>query len=69
MKDWMQTAHLYEWNYTRQILQLRIDEARGREKEEIGTDLFSETFLTETSTYWRLSRATAMCHPFYSLTR
>ena len=36
---------LYEWNYTRQILQLRIDEARGRDKTEIGTDLFSEAFL------------------------
>lgn len=36
---------LYEWNYTRQILQLRIDEARGRDKEQIGTDLFSEAFL------------------------
>ena len=36
---------LYEWNYTRQILQLRIDEARGRDKESIGTDLFSEAFL------------------------
>ena len=36
---------LYEWNYTRQILQLRIDEARGRDKAEIGTDLFSEAFL------------------------
>lgn len=36
---------LYEWNYTRQILQLRIDEARGRDKAEIGVDLFSEAFL------------------------
>ena len=36
---------LYEWNYTRQILQLRIDEARGRDEEQIGTDLFSEAFL------------------------
>ena len=36
---------LYEWNYTRQILQLRIDEAQGRNKEDIGTDLFSEDFL------------------------
>ena len=36
---------LYEWNYTRQILQLRIDEAKGRDKKEIGTDLFSEKFL------------------------
>ena len=36
---------LYEWNYTRQILQLRIDEAQGRDKDEIGSDLFSEAFL------------------------
>ena len=36
---------LYEWNYSRQILQLRIDEAQGRDKNEIGTDLFSEKFL------------------------
>ena len=36
---------LYEWNYSRQILQLRIDEAQGREKNEIGSDLFSEEFL------------------------
>ena len=36
---------LYEWNYTRQILQLRIDEAQGRDKNGIGTDLFSEKFL------------------------
>ena len=38
---------LYEWNYSRQILQLRIDEARGRDKAEIGTDLFSEAFLLQ----------------------
>ena len=36
---------LYEWNYSRQILQLRIDEAQGRDKDEIGSDLFSEEFL------------------------
>lgn len=36
---------LYEWNYTRQILQLRIDEAQGRDKNEIGSDLFSDEFL------------------------
>ncbi|MCG9127246.1 MoxR family ATPase [Candidatus Poribacteria bacterium] len=36
---------LYEWNYSRQILQLRIDEAQGRDKDEIGTDLFTEKFL------------------------
>ena len=38
---------LYEWNYTRQILQLRIDEARGRDKAELGADLFSEAFLLQ----------------------
>ena len=36
---------LYEWNYTKQILQLRIDEIRGMDKEQIGADLFSEEFL------------------------
>jgi len=36
---------LYEWNYTRQILQLRIDEAQGRDKNEVGSDLFSDKFL------------------------
>lgn len=36
---------LYEWNYTRQILQLRIDEAQGRDKNEIGSNLFSDEFL------------------------
>ena len=29
---------LYEWNYTKQILQLRIDEIRGMDKEQIGAD-------------------------------
>ena len=36
---------LYEWNYTKQILQLRIDEVRGMDKEQIGADIFSEEFL------------------------
>jgi MoxR-like ATPase len=36
---------LYEWNYTKQILQLRIDEAQGVDKDQIGANLFSETFL------------------------
>ncbi len=36
---------LYEWNYTKQILQLRIDEVRGMDKEQIGEDIFSEDFL------------------------
>ena len=36
---------LYEWNYTKQILQLRIDEVREMDKEQIGEDIFSEDFL------------------------
>ena len=36
---------LYEWNYTKQLLQLRIDEMRGMDKEQIGADIFSEDFL------------------------
>jgi MoxR-like ATPase len=36
---------LYEWNYPRQMLELRLQEARGTEKEEIGKNIFSEEFL------------------------
>ena len=36
---------LYEWNYTKQILQLRIEEAQGVDKEQIGAALFSESFV------------------------
>lgn len=36
---------LYEWNYTKQILQLRIDEAQGIDKDQIGAGIFSEAFL------------------------
>ncbi|MBT7952528.1 MAG: MoxR family ATPase [Gammaproteobacteria bacterium] len=39
-----QTA-LYEWNYPRQMLELRLQEARGSEKNEIGNNIFSEEFL------------------------
>ncbi|MFT7459630.1 MAG: MoxR-like ATPase [Planctomycetota bacterium] len=39
-----QTA-LYEWNYPRQMLELRLQEARGAEKKEIGSNIFSEEFL------------------------
>lgn len=39
-----QTA-LYEWNYPRQMLELRLQEARGAEKQEIGGNIFSEEFL------------------------
>jgi len=36
---------LYEWNYPRQMLEVRLQEARGVEKEQIGRDIFSEEFL------------------------
>ena len=36
---------LYEWNYPRQMLELRLEEARGIQKEEIGHNIFSEEFL------------------------
>ena len=36
---------LYEWNYTKQILQLRIDEAQGIDKDQIGAGIFGEAFL------------------------
>ena len=36
---------LYEWNYLRQMLEIRLQEARGVEKEEIGNSIFSEEFL------------------------
>ncbi len=36
---------LYEWNYPRQMLELRLQEARGTEKSEIGLNIFSEEFL------------------------
>ncbi|MEW8073339.1 MAG: MoxR family ATPase [Candidatus Thiodiazotropha sp.] len=42
----LDTAHaLYEWNYPRQLLELRLQEARGLNQEEIGRNLFSEEFL------------------------
>lgn len=36
---------LYEWNYPRQMLELRLQEAREVEKNKIGDNLFSESFL------------------------
>ncbi|MCU7813992.1 MAG: MoxR family ATPase [Candidatus Thiodiazotropha sp. (ex Lucinoma kastoroae)] len=42
----LDTAHaLYEWNYPRQLLELRLQEARGLDQAEIGRNLFSEAFL------------------------
>lgn len=40
-------AALYEWNYTRQLLELRLQEARGVERAQIGHNLFSEEFLLQ----------------------
>lgn len=36
---------LYEWNYPRQILEVRLQEARGVDKDRIGSNIFSEEFL------------------------
>jgi len=36
---------LYEWNYPRQMLELRLQEARDIEKNKIGENIFSEKFL------------------------
>jgi MoxR-like ATPase len=41
-----QTA-LYEWNYPRQMLELRLQEARGVDKDQIGSNIFSEDFLLQ----------------------
>jgi MoxR-like ATPase len=38
---------LYEWNYLRQMLEIRLQEARGVEQAQIGDDLFSEKFLQQ----------------------
>ena len=36
---------MYEWNYPRQMLELRLQEARGVDKDLIGRNIFSEEFL------------------------
>ena len=38
---------LYEWNYPRQMLELRLEEARGEKKEDIGNNIFSPEFLLD----------------------
>ncbi|MFQ5635158.1 MAG: AAA family ATPase [Gammaproteobacteria bacterium] len=38
---------LYEWNYPRQMLEVRLQEARGVDRQCIGTNIFSEEFLLE----------------------
>ena len=36
---------LYEWNYLRQMLEVRLQEARGVDREKIGANIFDEQFL------------------------
>jgi len=36
---------LYEWNYLRQMLEIRLQEARGIDKAEIGNSIFNPEFL------------------------
>ena len=36
---------LYEWNYPRQMLEVRLEEARGVPGKEIGANIFAEEFL------------------------
>lgn len=38
---------VYEWNYPRQMLEIRLAEAAGSEKEKLARDLFSPDFLIE----------------------
>jgi len=38
---------LYEWNYPKQMLEIRLEEARGIEKDRIGENIFSDSFLLE----------------------
>jgi MoxR-like ATPase len=40
-------AAMYEWNYLGQMLEIRLQEARGTEREHIGDDIFSEKFLQQ----------------------
>ena len=36
---------LYEWNYPKQMLEIRLEEAREIDKEQIGRNIFGEEFL------------------------
>jgi MoxR-like ATPase len=40
------SSAVYEWNYARQMIEIRLAEAGGvQDRESIGTDIFSERFL------------------------
>lgn len=38
---------VYEWDYPRQMLELRLEEARGEAPDRIGADIYAERFLLE----------------------
>ena len=38
---------VYEWNYSRQLLEIRLREAEGGDKSHLRDDLFSEQFLLQ----------------------
>lgn len=38
---------VYEWNYSRQLLEIRLREAEGAGQDRLRNDLFSETFLLQ----------------------
>ena len=42
-----QSTALYEWNYQRQLLAIRVREAGGTDPREVEQDIFSERFLLE----------------------
>ena len=45
-------ASIYEWNYSRQILQIRMMEAEGqRDKEKISDEIFGSKFLIKRPLY------------------
>jgi MoxR-like ATPase len=41
------SSALYEWNYAKQMLEIRLEEARGIDKQQIGANIFSKEFLLE----------------------
>jgi MoxR-like ATPase len=40
-------AALYEWNYLRQMLEIRLQEARGVDRTELGRNIFGPEFLLQ----------------------
>ena len=47
MKDSTSTAAVYEWNYSAQMIEIRLAEAAGElDRNRLGQDIFSERFLT-----------------------